>query len=189
MEIYNLATFKNIFRGLDRAYGQYRAGEQKENGKQGGKAYIVKGQVTDQMWLDHLEGKHPSLGIVPIMDDSNCYWGCIDVDMYPLNLKEIVEKIASKALPLIVCRSKSGGAHIFIFTTEPVSAKLMRDKLSDISAFLGFANCAIFPKQIEIRADRGDTGNFLNLPSFGGSATEIQQRFALKLDGNRTSDG
>ena len=183
MEIYNLATFKNIFRGLDRAYGQYRAGEQKENGKQGGKAYIVKGQVTDQMWLDHLEGKHPSLGIVTIMDDSNCYWGCIDVDMYPLNLKEIVEKIASKALPLIVCRSKSGGAHIFIFTTEPVSAKLMRDKLSDISAFLGFANCEIFPKQIEIRADRGDTGNFLNLPYFGGSDPEITQRFAIKLDG------
>ena len=96
MEIYDLATFKSIFRGLDRAYGQYRAGEQKENGKQGGKAYITKGQITDQMWLDHLEGKQPSLGIIPIMDDSKCYWGCIDVDMYPLNLKELVQKNSIK---------------------------------------------------------------------------------------------
>ena len=31
---YDIGTFKNIFRGLDRAYGQYRVGEQKENGKQ-----------------------------------------------------------------------------------------------------------------------------------------------------------
>ena len=183
MEIYDLATFKSIFRGLDRAYGQYRAGEQKENGKQGGKAYITKGKITDQMWLDHLEGKQPSLGIIPIMDDSKCYWGCIDVDMYPLNLKELVQKIQSKSLPLIVCRSKSGGAHIFIFTKEAVTAQLMREKLSDFAAFLGFANCEIFPKQIEIRADRGDTGNFLNLPYFGGSNPEITQRFAITKDG------
>ena len=46
---YDIGTFKNIFRGLDRAYGQYRVGEQKENGKQSGKAYITKGQITDQM--------------------------------------------------------------------------------------------------------------------------------------------
>ena len=26
----------------------------------------------------------------------------------------------------------------------------MRDKLSDIAAFLGFANCEIFPKQEEV---------------------------------------
>ena len=75
------------------AHFRYKQGEQKENGKQGGKAYITKGKITDQMWLDHLEGKQPSLGIIPIMDDSKCYWGCIDVDMYPLNLKELVQKI------------------------------------------------------------------------------------------------
>ena len=45
------------------------------------------------MWQDHLDGKDPSLGIIPIMDDSKCYWGCIDVDMYPLNLKKLVQKI------------------------------------------------------------------------------------------------
>ena len=184
MEEYNLSTFKTIFRGLERAYGQYRSSEEKEEGKQGGQAYIVKGLVTDKMWEDHLNGTTPSLGIIPIMDNSKCYWGCIDVDMYPLNLKELVQKISQKKLPLIACRSKSGGAHIFIFTKEPVFAKLMRDKLSDIAAFLGFANCEIFPKQIEIRADRGDTGNFLNLPYFGGDDTK---RYAINDEGKSYS--
>ena len=40
----------------------------------------------------------------------------------------------------------------------------MRDKLQEWAGELGYANCEIFPKQIEIQADRGDTGNFLNLP-------------------------
>ena len=41
-------------------------------------------------------------------------------------------------LPLIVCRSKSGGAHVFLFTSDYVSAKLlMRDKLND-RAVLGY---------------------------------------------------
>ena len=184
MKTYDLATFKKIFQGLDRAYGQYRAGEQSDNGKKGGQAYIVKGIITDQMWQDHLDGKNPSLGIIPIMDDSKCFWGCIDVDMYPLNLKELAQKINSKKLPLIVFRSKSGGAHIFIFVKESISAKLMREKLSRISAFLGFANCEIFPKQIEIRADRGDTGNFLNLPYFSGDNTD---RYAINNEGKSYS--
>ena len=48
MKTYDVATFKTIFKGLERAYGQYRSGEQKENGKQSGQAYIVKGLVTDK---------------------------------------------------------------------------------------------------------------------------------------------
>ena len=39
MEEYNLSTFKTIFRGLERAYGQYRSSEEKEEGKQGGQSY------------------------------------------------------------------------------------------------------------------------------------------------------
>jgi hypothetical protein len=34
---------------------------------------------------------------------------------------------------------------------------------------LGYANCEIFPKQIEIKPERGDTGNFLNLPYHSGN--------------------
>ena len=160
--------FKNIFYGLDRAYGQFKSDGGMENGKASGKAFILKQPVTDQLWIDHIEGKDPSLGIIPIRDDSTCIWGCIDVDTYPLDYGVIVSKIRNLKLPLVMCRSKSGGAHIFLFTKEPVPAKLIRDNLIEWAGELGYANCEVFPKQIEIKADRGDTGNFLNLPYHGG---------------------
>ena len=39
--------FKNIFEGLKIAYGQYQKGERSENGKQQGKAFIVRKNVSD----------------------------------------------------------------------------------------------------------------------------------------------
>ena len=51
--------FKSIFLGLEIAYGQYQPGERGENGKQKGKAFIVRGDVTDSLWIDHLKGKGP----------------------------------------------------------------------------------------------------------------------------------
>ena len=176
--------FKSIFNGLDRAYGQYKSEGPKANGKIGGKAFIIKEPVTDKLWADHLDGKDPSLGIIPIRDDSTCSWGCIDVDTYPLDYKKIISHIRELKLPLVMCRSKSGGAHIFIFLKEPVQASLVRDKLTEWSAEIGYANCEIFPKQIEIKADRGDTGNFLNLPYHDGDSTN---RYAFNDDGNGSS--
>ena len=42
--------FKSIFLGLEIAYGQYQPGERGENGKQQGKAFIVRKPVTDELW-------------------------------------------------------------------------------------------------------------------------------------------
>ena len=176
--------FKSIFYGLDRAYGQYKSDGQLVNGKAGGKAFIKKAPVTDQLWIDHLNKKEPSLGIIPIRDDSTCIWGCIDIDTYPLDHKKIVRKIRELELPLVLCKSKSNGAHVFVFLKEPVQAKLVRDKLQEWAGELGYANCEIFPKQIEIQADRGDTGNFLNLPYFGG---DDSFRHGVSDDGNGVS--
>ena len=64
--------FKSIFSGLEIAYGQYQPGERGNNGKQKGKAFIVRGQVTDELWSNHLEGKGPALGIIPIAEDNSC---------------------------------------------------------------------------------------------------------------------
>jgi len=53
--------FKSIFSGLEIAYGQYQPGERGDNGKQKGKAFIVRGQVTDELWSNHtaiVTGKH-----------------------------------------------------------------------------------------------------------------------------------
>ena len=45
---------------------------------------------------------------------------------------------------------------------------------------LGFADCEIFPKQESLNAERGDTGNFLNLPYFGG---DMSGRYAMDEKG------
>jgi hypothetical protein len=58
----------------------------------------------------------------------------------------LIEKIRKLKLPLVVCRSKSGGAHCFLFTTEWVDAKDMQATLQQISAALGYGGSEIFPK-------------------------------------------
>jgi hypothetical protein len=55
--------------------------------------------------------------------------GCIDIDTYPFDHKNFIKKIRDKNLPLILFRSKSGGAHNILFTKEYVPASLMRDRL------------------------------------------------------------
>ena len=161
-----MEEFKNIFTGLKRAHGCTFVDKKGADGlKVKGKSFVKREPVTDELWQNHLNGIEPSLGIIPINEDNKCRWGCIDVDKYTLDHKEIINKINQFAIPLHVCRSKSGGAHIFLFTTDFVPAKLMRDKLMSISAVLGFGNAEVFPKQIELKS-QDDTGNFLNLPYF-----------------------
>ena len=158
--------FKNIFQGLEIAYGQYQPGERGENGKQQGKAFIVRGTVTDELWDRHLRGEGAALGIIPITENNDSRWGCIDIDEYNFDHTSLVKSIRDLKLPLIVCRSKSGGAHVFLFTKENIPASLMQSKLKEMSIILGYEGSEIFPKQTEILVDRGDTGNFLNLPYF-----------------------
>ena len=164
-----MEKFKKIFSGLTIAYGQYQPGERGANGKQKGKAFIVRKNVTDDLWKNHLEGKGPALGIIPITENNDCRWGCIDIDEYDLNHLSLIQSIRSFNFPLIICRSKSGGAHLFLFTKENIPASLMQSKLKQFAKALGYEGSEIFPKQTEILVERGDTGNFLNLPYFNGT--------------------
>ena len=176
----NLERFIERFSGLNRAYGTTEIVGLREDGKKKVDSYIKHGEPTVELWQKHLDGEEPSLGIIPITDDNTCRWGCIDIDDFTLDLKVINSKIQEREFPLILCRSKSGGAHLFLFTKDYVLASLMRIKLSEVSASLGFASNEIFPKQTEILSERGDTGNFLNLPYFGEDNTT---RYSLNKDG------
>lgn len=167
-----MEKFKEIFSGLERAYGMTYVDKKGADGQKiKGKSFVQRGMVTDNMWQDHLNGAEPSLGIIPINEDNTCKWGCVDIDSYAgFDHKKLIDKIKSLDLPLLVFRSKSGGAHVFCFTTVPVEAKLMRDKLVSVSAVLGYGGSEVFPKQIELKS-KDDTGNFLNLPYFNGDKT------------------
>ena len=124
--------FKIIFKGLERAHGCTKVTAPAEDGvKLKGQSFVVRQPVTDVLWSDHLEGKQ-SLGIIPINESNECVWGCVDIDSYAgFDHKKLIDKIKQFNLPLAVCRSKSGGAHVFLFSELPVSAERMRDKLTD----------------------------------------------------------
>ena len=177
----DITRFKAIFSGLDIAYGTYKIKAERGDGKQAGQATVVRKPPTDDLWVKHLDGVEPSLGIIPIRADNTCIWGCIDIDQYPLDHKGLVAKIRQLELPLVVCRSKSGGAHVFLFSKEPAPARDFQTYLKNAAAILGEAGREIFPKQAEILVDRGDTGNFLNLPYFGG---DTGTRYAFNDDGS-----
>ena len=176
----NTKKFIQIFSGLDRAYGQTQSRSKNDSGKLEAKSWIVKEPLTEQKWLDHLEGKEPSLGIIPIRDDNTCTWGAIDIDTYDgFDHVKLIKTLIEKNLPLVVCKSKSGGAHVFLFVKESCTAKDMQIKLTEIAAWIGYGESEIFPKQIELNSK--GTGNFLNLPY---NHPEYPTRYALDDEGN-----
>ena len=177
-----LERLQEIFKGLESAYGATKiTNEIRADGKNEVRSYTVKQPVTKELWQKHLNGVEPALGIVPINEDNECKWGAIDIDTYPFDHKNLIQKIREKNLPLITFRSKSGGAHVYCFTKEFIPASLMRQKLKMMASALGYAKAEIFPKQSTIKADRGDIGNFLNMPYHGGDRTV---RYAIDDNGD-----
>lgn len=139
------------------------------NPNKGGKLEIkktartVREPVTRDLWEAHLRGEY-FLGIIPINEEGLSVFGCIDVDRYDINLGETTAALRKRKIPMIVCRSKSGGAHVYMFLREPVEASELRATLRQIAASMGWGDCEIYPKQNQILSDRGDLGNWLNMP-------------------------
>lgn len=170
----------SIFSGYSGAHGTHGGTERSTT--KGGKLEIkksartVREPVTVELWGKHLRGERP-IGIIPVREDSSCVWGCIDVDRYDINHAETVKKLRLAKMPLVLCRSKSGGAHVFLFLSRPATAEIVRGMLKQIAASMGWGDCEIFPKQNQILTDRGDLGSWLNMPYFGGDKTD---RYAVK---------
>lgn len=163
---------------MGRAYGTYTlSGETTEKGKAKGRAVTLQEQVTEQLWEGHLSGKQ-GIGIVPIRDNNTAVFGVIDVDVYDLDLVELQGKVTRHNLPLVLLRSKSGGAHLYLFLSEPMLAVELRKVLAEWSTALGYPGIEIFPKQ-DTLAGPEDVGNWINMPYFDHSRTT---RYAL-VDG------
>jgi len=162
--------FFDLFEGSNLAHGETTVGSMRRNGKAEAKSIIVKTPLSVGMIEDHIKGVK-GIGSIPITDKNECKFGVLDIDSYNVDHKEIAKKCKALKIPAVVCRSKSGGAHIFIFMKDWVNAAEFRDHLFEIAAALGFSGCEIFPKQDQILADRGDVGNFINLPYFDSDKT------------------
>jgi len=176
-----LATFA----GARNAHGTTIVGRVGRNGKAESQSRIIREPLTEELVQAHIDGDQ-GVGAIPINDENQCQFGCLDIDVYDLNHNELQAKIQKMKLPLMHCRSKSGGAHLYLFMKDWESAAQIRDYLSEMSIALGHSGCEIFPKQDTIIAERGDVGNFINMPYF---KAELTQRYcfnkkteALELD-------
>lgn len=178
------AKFFERFRGLDRAHGVFNIKSKSAKNKMEGRALTQSTAPTAELWEQHLDGKQ-GLGIIPITDEGTCFWGAIDIDIYDnFDMWALEEKIKELNLPLILCRTKSGGAHLYLFMEEEVDAQLIRSKLMEWAIALGHPNVEVFPKQVRL-ASKEDCGNWLNMPYFNAKKTE---RFAYREKKVLTAD-
>jgi hypothetical protein len=172
-------TFNRIFSGYENAFGTFELSREQNEEKKKGRALTIRGPLSLDHWSHHLFGTS-GLGIVPLRADNTLCFGAIDIDDYQVGLGTLNEAIISNNLPLVPFRSKSGGAHLYLFTDKPKSAKVVREALSRMANILGFGKAEIFPKQ-DARPDPDSVGNWLNMPYFYAEGTD---RYAIDQDGN-----
>lgn len=122
------------------------------------------------------------LGIVPLLDDGrSVMWAAIDVDDPTIDHASVAKRAENLGIPIIVAKSKSGGAHCYVFFEQSEPADAVVDVLTTWVRKLALTKTEIFPKQRR-RADAGDIGNALNMPYFGGNDTD---RHAVSSDGTK----
>jgi len=180
-----IERISKLFKGLDRAHGEFRIDKKlrESDKKVQGSAKTVEGPVTPEHWQAHIDGKY-GVGIVPITDEGTCSWAAIDFDIYDqLTVKRFVTDAKRSGFPFVWCKSKSGGAHLYMFFAQPIAATDVRKKLGDLARVLGYPKIEIFPKQE--RLEPNQVGNWINLPYFNAKYTE---RYAFDNDGQPIGD-
>lgn len=158
-----------LFDGNEQVHGTHWTPEQSDDKRKWTiktSAKTLREPVTIELWVQHLEGKRP-LGVVFIRNDSTTKIGSIDVDIYDEDLRGLIAAIRERKLPLVPCRSKSGGLHLFLFLRSPIPAVDVIAILKGLAASLGIGGSEIFPKQARILSERGDMGNWMVMPYYG----------------------
>lgn len=172
-----VARFIALFPGSHLSYGSY-------NPKKDSTFTKKDPPLGPSDYISHLKGK-TGVGVVPICANNVCSFGVIDVDTpdehskankatYKVTPEEVAVLIAKHNLPLIPCRSKSGGTHCYAFFSKPVPCSYARSLLKDYAVRLGFPAAEIFPKQDKLVDDM--LGTYINLPYFDADDTK---RYAI----------
>lgn len=161
-----LLIFSKLFEGSVHSFGQWD--------RNSGKMFTVKEPPTVANFKDHLDGKK-GIGIVPIYHDRFSKWGAIDIEEENLrdagiSIFDLESTVRERNLPLMVCRSKSGGAHLYFFLNEAIPTAGLRGTLTDWAGRVGFGGVEVFPKQNE--TSDSALGNWINLPYFDSGKTE-----------------
>lgn len=175
-----------LFAGYSRASGTHGEPNRDPNGLKWAikkTAKTINSGPTAAMWAQHIAGTRP-LGVVPIRDDDTCVWGSIDIDKYDVDHLAVIARVDAMKLPLVPCRSKSNGLHLFLFMREPTQAAIVQLVLRNLAAIIGFADSEIFPKQTGIKGEQGDSGSWMVMPYFGGDfGGKLKMQYGLKKTG------
>jgi|TARA_R110001592_G_scaffold250645_1_gene513231 hypothetical protein len=166
--------FMKLFNGYEYAHGQYRVQKEEADGKMSGRAITMSEPASQKNFEEHLRGGEYILGIIMLKQNNSCNFGVVDVDIRgDVKLNESLESLEKKIrdTPLVLCRSKSGGAHLYLFCEPAIAAIDMVSKLNEFAAQLGYGGAEIFPKQIS-RANERDRGNWINLCYWDGDKSE-----------------
>lgn len=169
------ARLGKLFEGNQRSSGRFDPAKQR--------MFTEYEPVSIQDWQGHVAGTM-GVGVVPILDDNTCQWAAIDLDNHddieedlPINV--VAEKIAMLKLPLLACRSKSGGIHCYLFLEKPQPANRIRILMNNWAALIGYGGSEVFPKQssLVIGSDgKRAYGNWINMPYMGG---DLSNRYAV----------
>lgn len=156
-----LTKFMSLFRGSALAHGTWD--------KSNGNMATELTEATEDDYRNHLEG-NLGLGLVPVTQEGFCHFGAIDIDIDTIDHKDLYARVSSRNLPLSVCRSKSGGAHLYVFFEKPLPASSVQTLLRKWAHLLGFpSKTEIFPKQL--KSTTQNIGNWINLCYFNADNT------------------
>lgn len=156
-----LERFKALFTGSTLAHGTYD--------KTTRNMATILSPASEEDYRKHLIGDL-GLGLVPVTEQGLCYFGAIDIDIDTIDHKDLYARVKSRHFPLSVCRSKSGGAHLYVFFREPQQSTFVQTLLKKWAGTLGFpSKTEIFPKQT--KSTTTNVGNWINLPYFSGDDT------------------
>lgn len=136
------------------------------------KVHTIYEAPSTERWAQHIRGTQ-GVGCVPIMDDGSVTWAAIDIDNHgqeeDIPIAPVDAKVMEGKIPLVLCRSKSGGIHAYIFFKEPTKAGKAKSMLERWATELGFKGSEIFPKQSALSGKQ--YGNWINMPYLGGNET------------------
>lgn len=161
--------FSMLFDGNERSHGVWNP--------KNGKMFTQPSVATTEDYENHLNGK-TGLGVVPINDANECFFGVVDIDNHGLGhdlpLAEVSTLAERARLPVIVARSKSGGIHCYTFCQAPIQAAILRSKMKAWAKTLGYPQAEIYPRQDTLREESDGSrqlGNWINLPYFNEQNT------------------
>lgn len=146
----NAVRFRNLFRGLATAYGT-------------GRGQWIKHPPGPEVWVDHLAGRGPGLGIAPLMPTNTVWFAAIDLDEPDFKAAALMQSLIPG--PSFIERTRSGNVHVWVFFESPCPAWVAMGVLREVCIAADKPHTEVFPKNPDFSKVR--LGNYINLPYYG----------------------